>query len=191
MRDARALFTAVCPPHFRRPRHRRRRRGGVRTATAMASDAPPLQLSDIMVHLSPSPEILPGDASARSRSPTPDTLNEHDLEDMRRRALEIREILSPSKGKESARENELLRMVLQVTSSAIPLKSQVLSQAETIAQLAQQRQLLLGRIEEERERWDAEREDWSRLSEALVTQTNKLRNGIRVWPLITMASCQL
>lgn len=43
-----------------------------------------------------------------------------------------------------------------------------MAQAETILQLTQQRDQLLQQAQEEKLRWDAERELWARTSEALL-----------------------
>ncbi len=110
------------------------------------------------------------EATPRSRSPSesPDVVGEEEMEDMRSRALAIKE--SAMTGDV---ESELVDMVLRLTSTGIPLKSQVMEQASTIANLSLQREFILERTEEEKGRWDAERESWSRTAEAVVTQANK------------------
>lgn len=51
--------------------------------------------------------------------------------------------------------------------------SQLERQAETIANLTTHRDFLAEQMEEERERWQAEREGWDRAAEALLSQRNK------------------
>lgn len=154
--------------------------------STMSSDTPPLQLSDIMVTMSPTPEpapTKPSELSTRrslSRSPSPDleALDEEEIEDIRKKALDIQESLKlKGKGKEAAREHELVRMVLRL-ASGIPLRSQVLAQAETIAQLSQQREFFLERMQDERTCWEAERESWTRVAEVLIAQANKFSPSI-------------
>jgi hypothetical protein len=51
--------------------------------------------------------------------------------------------------------------------------SQLLRQAEFITWLGSQRDLLVRSFEEERQRWEAEREGWDRMAEALLAQQAK------------------
>lgn len=81
-----------------------------------------------------------------------------------------------SKGKEKAtsREQELADMLLKLTHPAsLPQPSQLHAQAETIASLICQRDFLVKRSFEERERWDAERESWTRVAQALFLRSRK------------------
>ncbi|KAJ8517730.1 hypothetical protein ONZ45_g5101 [Pleurotus djamor] len=82
------------------------------------------------------------------------------------------------------REKELLDIALQLTSPAYtaflsrerlpnadeaqPDPMQLLNQAETIATLLAQRDLLLERSEAERAQWESERESWDRTAEVLL-----------------------
>ncbi|RDX53733.1 hypothetical protein K466DRAFT_473801, partial [Polyporus arcularius HHB13444] len=60
--------------------------------------------------------------------------------------------------------------VLRLTSHLLlhPSPAQLASQAETIADLTFQRNMLLSERSEDRARWDAERECWSRSADALL-----------------------
>ena len=49
-----------------------------------------------------------------------------------------------------------------------PMPNQLDSQAQTIAQLMQQRDMLLVRMEEEQNKWQAEKEGFTRMAEALI-----------------------
>ena len=68
--------------------------------------------------------------------------------------------------------NPVLRVpeVLRLTSHLLlhPSPAQLASQAETIADLTFQRNMLLAERSDDRARWDAERECWSRSADALL-----------------------
>lgn len=51
--------------------------------------------------------------------------------------------------------------------------AQLLRQAEFITWLGSQRDLLVRSFEEERQRWEAERDGWNRMAEALLAQQAK------------------
>lgn len=55
--------------------------------------------------------------------------------------------------------------------------SQLLRQADTIADLVQQREYLTRQVEEERSRWESEKEGWDRMSEALLVRQSRKVNG--------------
>ncbi|KZT29515.1 hypothetical protein NEOLEDRAFT_1056832, partial [Neolentinus lepideus HHB14362 ss-1] len=63
--------------------------------------------------------------------------------------------------------------VLRLTSVEPPDPSQIVRQAETIAQLTRQRDFLIRQAEDARERWDAEKEGWNRMAEALIAHHAK------------------
>jgi hypothetical protein len=60
--------------------------------------------------------------------------------------------------------------VLKLSNSYRLDPSQLVAQAETIHQLAQERELITRELAEERERWEAERQGWSRMAEALIVK---------------------
>ncbi|KAJ3807728.1 hypothetical protein F5876DRAFT_13963, partial [Lentinula aff. lateritia] len=72
----------------------------------------------------------------------------------------------------NSRERELARMVLRLTESSGPSSAQIASQAAIILDLSTQRDYLIQQAEEERARWQSEREGWERASEALIAQRN-------------------
>ncbi|KAH7879544.1 uncharacterized protein C8R40DRAFT_1234017 [Lentinula edodes] len=72
----------------------------------------------------------------------------------------------------NSRERELARMVLRLTESSRPSSAQIASQAAIILDLSTQRDYLIQQAEEERARWESEREGWERASEALIAQRN-------------------
>lgn len=56
-----------------------------------------------------------------------------------------------------------------------PDQDQLLRQAEIISALTQQRDLLLHQAEEQRLRWDSDKDGWARMAEALIAQQAKSR----------------
>ncbi|KAJ3723191.1 hypothetical protein C8R42DRAFT_665556 [Lentinula raphanica] len=96
-------------------------------------------------------------------------LQDEEVVQFRTKVLEMS--LSNSEGITS-REQELAQMVLRLTESSRPTSGQIASQAATIVDLSTQRDYLIQQIEEERARWQSEREGWDRASEALLTQRN-------------------
>lgn len=139
--------------------------------------------------MSPPPREVP------PTSPAAEILQEHDIAQMRATALQMG--LGNEEGTEATpRERELFDMVpilfyslswacymnlqvLRLTNPNLPTSdsSQLLRQADTIAGLVQQRDYLTRRVEEERSRWESEKESWDRISEALIIQRNRRVNG--------------
>ncbi|GJJ11417.1 hypothetical protein Clacol_005650 [Clathrus columnatus] len=145
----------------------------------MAVSSPSLSISDIMHPLTPPPTLS---SSINSKTPppspkssTPEPLELAEIEDMRKRVMSMGYGES-SKGKEKAtsKEQELADMLLKLTHpAALPQPSQLHAQAETIANLIQQREFLIQRSADERELWDAERESWARAAQALLMRGRK------------------
>ncbi|KAF8885825.1 hypothetical protein BD779DRAFT_659966 [Infundibulicybe gibba] len=100
---------------------------------------------------------------------------------MRKRVLEIHSEMGGEGhgGGGSTRERELADMVLRLTSSSSgPSDSaQLAIQADTISRLLAQRDFLIRGAEEERARWEAEREGWHRTAEALIAARGGSRTG--------------
>lgn len=67
--------------------------------------------------------------------------------------------------------------VLRLTESTLLDSTQLVRQAETIAGLTVQRDFLAEQAEEERERWESEKDGWARMAEALIAQRNKTGNN--------------
>ncbi|KAJ7135445.1 hypothetical protein C8R43DRAFT_955967 [Mycena crocata] len=132
---------------------------------------PSLSLSDIMHPMSPPlRERVPD-------SPVAETLQDHDIPQIRARALQMG--LNTEGVDSTPRERELLDMVLRLTNPNQPSfdPTQLVHQADTISSLVHQRDYLTRRIEEERSRWESERDSWERTSEALIVQRNRKVNG--------------
>lgn len=184
--------------------------GGV--PAAMASDPPPLpppqlELTDIIVPLSPTPELVQlasghattHDNSSAFRMESPlRNINKHtdiedeqeaqDLQAMRNKASDV---LSGSftSGYAELSVQEFAEMVMQLSTSEIRLRSQVYEQAETIAHLLKQHELLVERMEEEKGRWDAERESWNRTAEVLIAQASRSSGNIYKEQTVSQIIC--
>ncbi|KAF9649652.1 hypothetical protein BDM02DRAFT_3186141 [Thelephora ganbajun] len=142
----------------------------------MVHDPPPLALSDIMHSFTPSPghegEVDEDQDRAHPeayRTVSPEPLDQTEIDSIKSRLLQLGIGTSPEPGL-STRERELGDMLLRFTTSVRSDSSQLVAQAETIHQLAQQRDQLLRQTQEEKLRWDAERDLWVRTSEALLTK---------------------
>ncbi|KAG6369636.1 hypothetical protein JVT61DRAFT_14205 [Boletus reticuloceps] len=144
----------------------------------MSQDYSPLALDDL-VHLmspSPAPQTLLDDSDMppRTKSTSPDPLPESDIVQMRRKVMEICHN-DKTDAQLSPREKELVEMVLRLTTIVGPGPDQLLRQAEMVSALIQQRDLLLHQFEEQRLRWNSEKDGWARMAEALLAQQAKNR----------------
>lgn len=63
--------------------------------------------------------------------------------------------------------------VLRLTGSTLLDPTQLTRQADAISWLTSQRDFLLKQAEEERERWESEKDGWARMAEALISRRNK------------------
>ncbi|KAJ7177955.1 hypothetical protein C8R46DRAFT_1075463 [Mycena filopes] len=137
------------------------------------SFAPPPSLSHITHPVSPLQQDHPPD------SPLPESPRGHDIAQIRARALELALATEGSDPTSTPRERELLDMVLRLTNPEQPLldPTQLLRQADTIAGLIQQREYLARRVEEEKSRWESEKEGWDRMSEALLIHRHRKVGG--------------
>lgn len=155
---------------------------------ANASPTPAFALSDTTQKTS-LPPALQATNDGLHREPTAEPLSEADITAMRRRIHEMG-IVSSENGNASSREKELANMVgphhqrnhttnlyrpqvLRLTASSLIDPTQLLSQAATIAGLTSQRNFVIRQAEEERDRWQSERDGWERTAEALVAQRSK------------------
>ncbi|TFY55433.1 hypothetical protein EVJ58_g8250, partial [Rhodofomes roseus] len=103
---------------------------------------------------------------------TPEPLDQSEANGMRQRVQQLGLTGPNARPYATPLERELASMVLRLTSDPVvpPSPSQLASQAETIATLTLQRNLLLHGLEEERARWDVERQGWDRSADALFRQ---------------------
>ncbi|CAL1699948.1 unnamed protein product [Somion occarium] len=136
--------------------------------------SPPLvqssqQIEPTSILAGPSNHVMPP-PSHWTGSTEPEPLNQADIDSMRTRLQELSLMNSGDSDKVSPRENELIQMVLRLTSHppTFPDPMQLAVQADIIAGLTQQRNFLLEEKAEEQQRWEAEREGWERMAEALI-----------------------
>ncbi|CAK5278138.1 unnamed protein product [Mycena citricolor] len=110
------------------------------------------------------------DSPPRPSSPTVEALQDHEIAEIRARALQLE-----NEAVGAAREQELLDMILRLTDASRlrPDPAQLVRQAETIATLVHEREYLIQWIGEEKMRWQSEREGWERSSEALIMLRNR------------------
>ncbi|KDQ15521.1 hypothetical protein BOTBODRAFT_293972 [Botryobasidium botryosum FD-172 SS1] len=170
---------------------------------SMASPTPPqsstpqpLDISDLIRPLSPSPLPPASRASspAQSRSSaSPEPIDRAELDEIRSKVLEMGIVRDGRKNSIARldktwsdmstfgedRERVLAEMVLRLTHPSVPLPSQLFAQAETISTLNKQRDFILSRDEDDRVRWDAEREAWRRVAGVLLERSQKEGAGIR------------
>jgi hypothetical protein len=66
---------------------------------------------------------------------------------------------------------------LKQTSAVPPDPDQIIRQAEIISCLIEQRDMLVQQAEEQRLRWNSEKDGWARMAEALITQQAKHKNA--------------
>ncbi|KAG6333008.1 hypothetical protein ID866_6085 [Astraeus odoratus] len=144
----------------------------------MSRDCTPLVLDDIVHVMSPSPAPQPtaddSEMTLRANSSSPEPLLDSDLVHMRKRVLEMH-ILDKGELQASPREKELAKMVLRFTNSPILDTEQLVRQAEMISALTVHRDMLLQQAEEQRLRWESEKDGWARIAEALIAQQTKNR----------------
>ncbi|KAF8208315.1 hypothetical protein K438DRAFT_1516433, partial [Mycena galopus ATCC 62051] len=102
-----------------------------------------------------------------------ETLQDKDVAQMRARALQMG-LGTEDNTQSTPRERELFEMVLRLTNPNLPSldPSQLMRQADTISHLVLQREYLTRRVEEERSRWECDKEGWDRMSEALLALRN-------------------
>lgn len=66
---------------------------------------------------------------------------------------------------------------MKETGVVHPDPEQVIRQAELISCLIDQRDMLVRQAEEQRLRWNSEKDGWARMAEALIAQQAKHRNS--------------
>jgi hypothetical protein len=159
----------------------------------MSQDCPPLALDDLVHLMSPSPPpqspLDDPHMPPPAKSASPEPLPESDIVQMRTKVVDI----DNADAQLTPREKELAGMVCSSLLSPCPALTrtfpqvlrltavvrqdpdQLLRQAELISALLQQRDLLLHQVEEQRLRWNSEKDGWARMAEALLAQQAKTR----------------
>ncbi|THH07928.1 hypothetical protein EW146_g9159 [Bondarzewia mesenterica] len=138
----------------------------------MAHDTPALALSDIIHTMSPSPAPNTNDDDADASTPppsaSPEPLNLAEIES-------IKKALPGDPRIESLEAQHLSKRkgVIRLTSFDIPQPAQLHAQAETIHGLTRQREYLTKVFADERARWEAERDNFSREAEALIARRSR------------------
>ncbi|KAF8549950.1 hypothetical protein OG21DRAFT_1514652 [Imleria badia] len=143
-------------------------------------DYPALALDDLVHLMSPSPVpqslLDDSDSPPRTKSVSPEPLPDSDIVQIRKMVVEMRHS-DKADAHLTPRERELAEMVLRLTAVVRPDPDQLLRQAELISALIQQRDLLLHQVEEQRLRWNSEKDGWARMAEALLAQQAKNRSN--------------
>ncbi|KAJ4472288.1 hypothetical protein J3R30DRAFT_3524253 [Lentinula aciculospora] len=124
--------------------------------------------SDIPV-LHTSNDFLNPPATEQGTGTDSEPLQDEEVAQLRARVLDM-DIQNSKEASE--RERELARMVLRLTESSRPTSAQIASQGAIIVDLSIQRDYLIQQAEEDRARWESERDGWERASEALIAQRN-------------------
>ncbi|OAX37451.1 hypothetical protein K503DRAFT_771483 [Rhizopogon vinicolor AM-OR11-026] len=137
----------------------------------MSSEYLPLDLDDLVHIMSPSP--APPSATLddpqlplRPRSTSPEPSNDAHIQEMHMNITTAQGI--------NGRGNESTDMQ---TSAVHPDPDQIIRQAEIISCLIEQRDMLVQQAEEQRLRWNSEKDSWARMAEALITQQAKHKNA--------------
>jgi hypothetical protein len=84
----------------------------------------------------------------------------------------------------------IIVQVLRLTSDPAPDPLQLAVQASAISDLMTYRDFLHQQAEEERSRWESEKDGWARMAEALIAQRNNagdpdVKDEVRLPPFIT------
>ncbi|KAG2130172.1 uncharacterized protein EDB93DRAFT_1180720 [Suillus bovinus] len=138
------------------------------------SEYPPFALDDLVhiMSLSPAPPLATLDDSQlplrppKTASPRPQIDNGE--QEVRINITDMHDL--------SVGEKELPDLVVKETSGVHPDPEQVIRQAEIISCLIVQRDMLLRQAEEQRLRWNSEKDSWARMAEALIAQQSKHRS---------------
>ncbi|KIK96093.1 hypothetical protein PAXRUDRAFT_826325 [Paxillus rubicundulus Ve08.2h10] len=147
----------------------------------MSKGYQPLVLDDLVRIASPSPAPHASleDSAVPLRtnsSSSPEPIQEFDTVEMRKKVAELRYV-DGGNSELNPREKELAEMVLRLTSVVRPNSEQLFRQAEMISALTQQRDLLIHQAEEQRLRWNSEKDGWARMAEALIAQQARSRSN--------------
>ncbi|KAG2110792.1 hypothetical protein DEU56DRAFT_749760 [Suillus clintonianus] len=138
----------------------------------MSNEYPPLALDDL-VHIifpSPAPPLATLDdpqLPLRPQTASPEPQNDSDIQEVRMSITDTQDV--------SGGEKELPDRVMKHTGAVHPDPEQVIRQAEIISCLIDQRDMLVRQAEEQRLRWNSEKDGWARMAEALIAQQAKHR----------------
>ncbi|KAG0695984.1 hypothetical protein DFH29DRAFT_813609 [Suillus ampliporus] len=140
----------------------------------MSNEYPPLALDDLVHIMSPSPApplatLDDPQLPLRPKTTSPEPQNHADVQEMRMDVTDMQDT--------SGREKELPDTVVNQTSTVRPDPEQVIRQAEIISCLIDQRDMLVRQAEEQKLRWNSEKDGWSRMAEALIAQQSKHRSA--------------
>ncbi|KAG1730007.1 hypothetical protein EDB19DRAFT_1741870 [Suillus lakei] len=140
----------------------------------MSNEYPPLALDDLLHIMSPSPAPPLATLDDSQQPPRPKTTspmpqNDADLQEVRMNITNIQDV--------GGGEKELPDIVVKQTDAMHPDPEQVIRQAEIISCLIDQRDMLVRQAEEQRLRWNSEKDGWARMAEALIAQQAKHKSS--------------
>ncbi|KAG2741982.1 hypothetical protein P692DRAFT_201796157 [Suillus brevipes Sb2] len=140
----------------------------------MSNEYLPLAFDDLVhiMSLSPAPPLTTLDDSQlplRPKTASPRPQNDTDIQEVRMNITDIHDL---GRG-----EKELPDVPVKETGAVHPDPEQVIRQAELISCLIDQRDMLVRQAEEQRLRWNSEKDGWARMAEALIAQQAKHRNS--------------
>lgn len=140
----------------------------------MSNEYLPLAFDDLVhiMSLSPAPPLATLDDSQlplRPKTASPRPQNDTDIQEVRMNITDIHDL---GRG-----EKELPDVPVKETGVVHPDPEQVTRQAELISCLIDQRDMLVRQAEEQRLRWNSEKDGWARMAEALIAQQVKHRNS--------------
>lgn len=140
----------------------------------MSNEYPSLAFDDLVhiMSLSPAPPLATLDDSElplRPKTVSPRHKNDTDIQEVRMNITGMHDLGGGEKG--------LPDIVVEQTGVVHPDPDQVIRQAEIISCLIDQRDMLVRQAEEQRLRWNSEKDGWARMAEALIAQQAKHRNS--------------
>ncbi|KAG1897737.1 uncharacterized protein F5891DRAFT_1047227 [Suillus fuscotomentosus] len=140
----------------------------------MSNEYPPLALDDLVhiMSLSPAPPLETLDDSQlplRPKTTSPRPQIDNGIREVRMNITDMHDL--------DGGEKELPDMVVRESGVVNPDPEQVIRQAEIISCLIVQRDILVRQAEEQRLRWNSEKDGWARMAEALITQQAKHRGS--------------
>lgn len=140
----------------------------------MSNEYPPLALDDLVhiISLSPAPPLATLDDSPlplRPKIASPRPKNDTDIQEIRMNITDMHDL--------SGGEKELPDITVKENDVVHPDPEQIIRQAEIISCLIDQRDMLVRQAEEQKLRWNSEKDGWARMAEALIVQQAKHRSS--------------